>query len=30
MGEPTKEQKEAYTNVLQGIIRLSTLIFPGQ
>lgn len=27
-GEPTDEQKKAYTNVLRGIIRLSTLVFP--
>ena len=27
-GEPTKEQKEAYTRVLIGLIQLSSLIFP--
>lgn len=27
-GEPTTEQKKAYTNVLRGIIRLSSLVFP--
>lgn len=27
-GEPTQEQKTAYTNVLRGIIGLSTLVFP--
>lgn len=27
-GEPTFEQKQMYTNVLRGIIRLSTLVFP--
>lgn len=27
-GEPTEEMKKAYTNVLAGIIRLSTLKFP--
>lgn len=27
-GEPTFQQKQMYTNVLRGIIRLSTLIFP--
>lgn len=28
LGEPSNEQKTAYTNVLRGIIRLSTLVFP--
>lgn len=26
--EPTSEQIQMYTNVLRGIIRLSTLVFP--
>ena len=29
LGEPTAEQKRAYTNVLTGLIRLSLLVFPG-
>lgn len=29
-GVPTTEQKTAYTNVLKGIIRLSTLVFPDK
>lgn len=29
-GVPTPEQKTAYTNVLKGIIRLSTLVFPAK
>ncbi|KAJ6637472.1 Xaa-Pro aminopeptidase 1, partial [Pseudolycoriella hygida] len=29
-GTPTAEQKTAYTNVLRGIIRLSTLVFPDK
>lgn len=28
LGEPTTEQKQAYTNVLTGLIRLSMLVFP--
>lgn len=28
MGEPSQEQKDAYTNVLRGIIQLSMLVFP--
>ncbi|CAO1403440.1 unnamed protein product [Diamesa hyperborea] len=28
MGEPTADQRRAYTNVLTGIIRLSMLVFP--
>lgn len=28
LGEPTGEQKRAYTNVLTGLIRLSMLVFP--
>jgi Xaa-Pro aminopeptidase len=28
LGEPTMEQKKAYTNVLTGLIRLSLLVFP--
>ena len=28
LGSPTDEQKKAYTNVLQGLIRLSMLVFP--
>lgn len=28
LGEPTSEQKKAYTNVLTGLIRLSMLVFP--
>lgn len=28
LGEPTQEQKDAYTNVLRGIIQLSMLVFP--
>lgn len=28
LGEPTAEQREAYTRVLRGIIRLSMLVFP--
>jgi Xaa-Pro aminopeptidase len=28
LGEPTQEQKKAYTNALLGLIRLSTLVFP--
>lgn len=28
LGVPTAEQKKAYTNVLRGIIRLSSLVFP--
>lgn len=28
LGEPSDEQKRAYTNVLQGLIRLSMLVFP--
>lgn len=28
LGEPTSEQKKAYTNVLMGLIRLSMLVFP--
>jgi Xaa-Pro aminopeptidase len=28
LGEPTVEQKRAYTNVLTGLIRLSLLVFP--
>lgn len=27
-GEPTREQRRAYTNVLAGIIRLSSFVFP--
>lgn len=29
-GEPTAEQKTAFTNVLRGIIRLSMLVFPDK
>lgn len=28
LGEPTQDQKDAYTNVLRGIIQLSMLVFP--
>lgn len=28
LGEPTAEQRKAYTNVLTGLIRLSMLVFP--
>lgn len=28
LGEATREQKKAYTNVLAGLIRLSMLVFP--
>jgi Xaa-Pro aminopeptidase len=28
LGEPTQEQKKAYTSVLTGLIRLSLLVFP--
>lgn len=28
LGKPTAEQKKAYTKVLQGLIRLSMLVFP--
>lgn len=28
LGDPTQDQKDAYTNVLRGIIQLSMLVFP--